>query len=105
MKNCIMTATTLVLFGTIAVADADPRYADPAVVIAELRELVETCRSIPVHTVQPEIFGLETRRVDDHTCLIGHGEVDDNVVKFFQQHPLDWAGLDGDDGIWVRLTD
>lgn len=103
MKQFTVVAFVCVI-GSAARSDGDPRYLDPKAVIAGLRELAETCAVMADKSTQEEIFGLTIRK-DGDTCYLGRGDVDENVVEFFRDNPIDWAGMDGDEGLWVSIPD
>lgn len=98
--------TAMVLSGMAVATDAvgDTRYADPAFVLQELEQFRSECSQMLDGEVRQEIFGIEVQRTGDR-CIVGPGEVDENLVAFFAANSLDWAGLEGDDSIWVAATD
>lgn len=85
-------------------ANADLRYADPAFLLQELKKFREECSQMLDGEVREEIFGIEVRR-SANRCIVGQGEVDENLATYFATNPLEWAGLEGDNSIWVTIAD
>lgn len=99
MKIIQITAC-LALFGTTAIADSDPKYKDPNVILADLRESQSICQTMADGQTNAEIFGITFSRVGNK-CQYANGELDDNVRAFLEEQKLDWAGVSGRDGLWV----
>ena len=93
-----------ILIATTAVADSDPKYTDPNVILDDLMELAETCEGMSDGQTNEEIFGIMYTRMGD-TCQFQNGELDDHVRDLLQDRKLDWAGVDGKDGLWVKLPE
>jgi hypothetical protein len=102
MKIIQITAC-LALFGTAALADSDPKYSDPAVILSDLRDLQQDCDAMEPGQSNTEIFGITFTRTDD-TCQFANGELDDGVRIFLHEQNLDWVGIDGEHGLWVKAT-
>ncbi|WP_184566906.1 hypothetical protein [Sulfitobacter undariae] len=86
-------------------ADSDPKYLDPKVILADLLELQETCQNMTLGQTNEEVFGiLFTRSPDGGTCQFQNGELDDHVRDFLQEQNLAWAGVEGQDGLWVKAA-
>ncbi|WP_271437101.1 hypothetical protein [Lentibacter algarum] len=99
MKIIHITAC-LAMFATAALADSDPKYNNPNVILHDLRELAATCAAMSDNQTNEEIFGITFSRVGNK-CQYANGELDDNVRAFLEDQKLDWAGVSGHDGLWV----
>jgi hypothetical protein len=99
MKIIHITAS-LAMFATAALADSDPKYNDPTVILRDLQELAATCSTMYDGQTNEEIFGITFSRVGNK-CQYANGELDDNVRAFLEEQKLDWAGVSGRDGLWV----
>jgi hypothetical protein len=102
MKS-ILVAVCLASSGSLASADSDPKYADPNIILANLMELVETCQGMSDGQTNEEIFGILYKRTGD-ICQFQNGELDDGVRSYLREQKLDWAGVDGEHGLWVKAT-
>lgn len=93
-----------ILIAAPVAADSDPKYLDPNVIFADLHELLETCKGMTPGQTNEEIFGiLFTRSPNGDTCQFQNGELDDHMRDFLQEQNLGWAGVDGRDGLWVKV--
>ena len=97
----ILLAASIITMATISFADGDPKYTNPEIVLADLKQVAANCAGMDEKGgVREEIFGIQMIRVGD-TCMIVNGELDENVRMFLEKQNLPWAGV----GLWIKATE
>ena len=102
MKTLLCTVG-VVMLATHTMADADPRYQDPANIMADLNQLVEWCSDMEEGDIRREIFDIQFAK-HGNRCQFLNGELDDHIRSYLSDHKLNWAGVEGEHGLWVEVT-
>lgn len=91
----------LLICGTSAMAEDASMYDNVDAFLADLEQMAVRCGTMAEGQVDDEIFSIQFARGTDGRCILGSGEVDPLVAKFFAENDLSWAGLIDDNSIWV----
>lgn len=84
-----------------ALADGTSMFANVDAFLADLEQMAVRCGTMEEGQVDDEIFGIQFTRGTEDRCILGPGEVDPLVAKFFAENKLSGAGLIEDNSIWV----
>lgn len=99
--NPIMKICAIIAVATPAFADDSNMYESTDAFLADLEQMSVRCGTMVEGQVDDEIFGLQFARGTENRCILGSGEVDPLVAKFFAENDLSWAGLIDNNSIWV----
>jgi len=85
-----------------ALAESTSMYDNVDAFLADLEQMAVRCGTMAEGQIDDEIFGIQfVRGSDGHRCILGSGEVDPLVAKFFAENDLTWAGLIDGNSVWV----
>ena len=103
MKTLLCTVG-VVMLATHTMADADPRYQDPANIMTDLDQLVGWCNKMDEGEIRREIFDIQFAK-HGNRCQFLNGELDDQIRTYLNDNKLEWAGVEGMHGLWVTTSD
>lgn len=97
----IMKIFAIIAFASPALAEESSMYESTDAFLADLEKMAVRCGTMAEGQVDEEIFGIQFTRSTEDRCILGSGEVDPLVAKFFAENDLSWAGLIDDNSVWI----
>lgn len=91
----------MLICGTAATADDTSMYANIDAFLADLNRFSIRCGEMQAGQIDQEIFGIQLIKEESGRCVLGPGEVDSMVTRYFDENHLSWAGILNGDSIWL----
>lgn len=98
-KVGLLTLVAAFLIPNFSMA-SDERYLNEEKIVTDLKKLVGWCDEMVDGQVRTEVYGLLFVK-NGTRCHFTNGEVEEHVRSYLHNNPVDWAGIEGEHGLWV----